>query len=329
LEKIHKISITYLNAFNSILKICLFFKIVNVSNPILPTTITAGAASILTTNNNASAALLNLVGLTPNTSSDQATNLTEHIINLRKEVSRLKATLEKAERDHRENISKIVRDEQLIKEENIRLQRRLQMEVDRREALCRHLSESESSLEMDDERHFNESTRVRTISSPIPTQQQGGQQAQQQQQMHVGSHQKSMDTTPHVERCPTCNQCKPHIPNMINTIMNPSSPPQPSSGSMHHQHHHHLHSMHSAPMNILGAGGQVAAAAAAAINSSGNGSSMSNSNSAMPTTMSNSNSVSGRQSSSNLLNASSSLSSSTSSISSSNRGMTTQTSNNQ
>ena len=42
------------------------------------------------------------------------------------------------------------------------------MEVDRREALCRHLSESESSLEMDDERHFNETSRVRTVSSPIP-----------------------------------------------------------------------------------------------------------------------------------------------------------------
>lgn len=101
--------------------------------------------------------------------SDQAATLTEHIINLRREVSRLKANLEKAERDHKENMAKLVREEKLIKEENVRLQRRLQMEVDRREALCRHLSESESSLEMDDERHFNESTRVRTISSPIPS----------------------------------------------------------------------------------------------------------------------------------------------------------------
>ncbi|GBM98726.1 hypothetical protein AVEN_213526-1, partial [Araneus ventricosus] len=37
------------------------------------------------------------------------------------------------------------------REENLRLQRKLQMEVERREALCRHLSESESSLEMDEE----------------------------------------------------------------------------------------------------------------------------------------------------------------------------------
>lgn len=111
-----------------------------------------------------------LIGLPPMVvASDQAANLTEHIINLRREVSRLKANLEKVERDHKENMAKIVREEKLIKEENVRLQRRLQMEVDRREALCRHLSESESSLEMDDERHFNESSRVRTISSPIPS----------------------------------------------------------------------------------------------------------------------------------------------------------------
>ena len=38
------------------------------------------------------------------------------------------------------------------REENLRLQRKLQLERERREQLCRHLSESESSLEMDDER---------------------------------------------------------------------------------------------------------------------------------------------------------------------------------
>ena len=35
-------------------------------------------------------------------------------------------------------------EEKHIREENLRLQRRLQMEMERREALCRHLSESES-----------------------------------------------------------------------------------------------------------------------------------------------------------------------------------------
>lgn len=41
-----------------------------------------------------------------------------------------------------------------MREENVRLQRKLQREVERREALCRQLSESESSLEMDDERYL-------------------------------------------------------------------------------------------------------------------------------------------------------------------------------
>lgn len=41
-----------------------------------------------------------------------------------------------------------------MREENIRLQRKLQREMERREALCRQLSESESSLEMDDERYM-------------------------------------------------------------------------------------------------------------------------------------------------------------------------------
>lgn len=43
-------------------------------------------------------------------------------------------------------------EEKHILEENLRLQRKLQLEQERREQLCRHLSESESSLEMDDER---------------------------------------------------------------------------------------------------------------------------------------------------------------------------------
>lgn len=51
-----------------------------------------------------------------------------------------------------QKMNHFAQEERQIREENIRLQRKLQIEVDRREALCRHLSESESSLEMDDER---------------------------------------------------------------------------------------------------------------------------------------------------------------------------------
>ena len=145
-----------------------------VSAPISPRTIAhsgvAGsallAANLIGLPASAAAAATSSTLMASNT--EQAANLTEHIINLRREVSRLKANLEKTERDHKENMAKLVREEKVIRDENVRLQRRLQMEVDRREALCRHLSESESSLEMDDERHFNESNRVRTISSPVP-----------------------------------------------------------------------------------------------------------------------------------------------------------------
>ena len=48
-------------------------------------------------------------------------------------------------------------EERHTREENVRLTRKLQMEIERREALCRHLSESESSLEMDDERSIIQS----------------------------------------------------------------------------------------------------------------------------------------------------------------------------
>lgn len=43
-----------------------------------------------------------------------------------------------------EKMQRYVNEEKHIREENLRLQRKLQLEVERREALCRHLSESES-----------------------------------------------------------------------------------------------------------------------------------------------------------------------------------------
>jgi hypothetical protein len=53
-----------------------------------------------------------------------------------------------------EKMAHYAQEERHIREENLRLQRKLQMEMERRESLCRHLSESESSLEMDDERYY-------------------------------------------------------------------------------------------------------------------------------------------------------------------------------
>ncbi|MCJ8738333.1 hypothetical protein PDJAM_G00034450 [Pangasius djambal] len=103
---------------------------------------------------------------------DSPENMMRHIRFLKSEVERLKKNLRTAELQHTEKRAQYIEEERIMREENIRLQRKLQREVERREALCRQLSESESSLEMDDERYFNEMSaqglRPRTVSSPIP-----------------------------------------------------------------------------------------------------------------------------------------------------------------
>lgn len=109
-----------------------------------------------------------------NENGDTASNLGVHIEILSSEVSRLRSKLAVTEQETTEKIQQFAQDEKCIREENLRLQRKLQLEVERREALSRHLSESESSLEMEEERYYNESVlsfggqRQRTISSPIP-----------------------------------------------------------------------------------------------------------------------------------------------------------------
>jgi len=52
----------------------------------------------------------------------------------------------------KESMDRYAEEERHIRQENLRLQRKLQMEIERREQLCRRLSESESSMEMDEER---------------------------------------------------------------------------------------------------------------------------------------------------------------------------------
>ena len=83
---------------------------------------------------------------------DLAGNLSQHIQLLRGEVARLRNKLLNAQADHATKMAKFQQEERQRREENLKLQRRLQMEIERREMLCKHLSESESSLEMDDER---------------------------------------------------------------------------------------------------------------------------------------------------------------------------------
>lgn len=134
---------------------------------------------------------------------DTAANLSSHIQTLRSEVVRLKNLLSIHQQERKssslafllisdvrlclldtEKMQRYATEERNIREENLRLQRKLQLEMDRREALCRHLSESESSLEMEEERHYNEAiiggvaggssaaappgVRPRRVSSPVP-----------------------------------------------------------------------------------------------------------------------------------------------------------------
>ena len=62
-----------------------------------------------------------------------------------------------------EKMTAYAKEERHIKEENIRLQRKLQREMERREALSRQLSESESSLEMDDERLAKNKLKIKAL----------------------------------------------------------------------------------------------------------------------------------------------------------------------
>lgn len=86
-----------------------------------------------------------------NANGDTASNLSANVQNLRSEVIRLRVNLAAAQKETNEKMQQFAQEEKCIREENLRLQRKLQLEVERREALCRHLSESESSLEMEEE----------------------------------------------------------------------------------------------------------------------------------------------------------------------------------
>ncbi|XP_038210326.1 coiled-coil domain-containing protein 6 isoform X3 [Zerene cesonia] len=99
---------------------------------------------------------------------DTASNLSNHIQTLRSEVVKLRNQLTVSQNENKEKMQRFALEEKHIRDENVRLHRKLQQEVERREALCRHLSESESSLEMEEERQFNEAlcARSRSVSSP-------------------------------------------------------------------------------------------------------------------------------------------------------------------
>ena len=58
---------------------------------------------------------------------------------LRQECALLRQQLSVGELNHRRKMSEFEKEEKHIREENLRLQRKLQLEMERREALCRHL----------------------------------------------------------------------------------------------------------------------------------------------------------------------------------------------
>ena len=62
----------------------------------------------------------------------------------RERVQVLHLQHELGKQEHEKTMAAYAKEEKEIREENLRLQRRLQLEMERREALCRHLSESES-----------------------------------------------------------------------------------------------------------------------------------------------------------------------------------------
>lgn len=166
---------------------------------------------------------------------DTAANLTLHVQHLRNEVAKLKMQLLNAQQEHSEKMAQFAMEERQVREENIRLQRKLQMEMDRREALCRHLSESESSLEMDEERHFNEMTsqgqnivRTRTVSSPIPYNPSPSSSRPLSPGLNFSSGNREAFSPPSpMGRCPNCNQQLffPLAPTAAGGILPGTSPP--------------------------------------------------------------------------------------------------------
>ncbi|XP_054721659.1 coiled-coil domain-containing protein 6-like [Uloborus diversus] len=153
---------------------------------------------------------------------DTAANLTLHVQHLRSEVAKLKMQLLNAQQEHSEKMALFVMEEKNVRDENVRLQKRLQMEVERREALCRHLSESESSLEMDEERQFNEGSNFgcvnRSVPSPVPMNSSAVSSNPNSPAMSVSSR-EAFSPNPH--RCHHCNQSL----TQLNIMPSPSPPP--------------------------------------------------------------------------------------------------------
>ena len=84
--------------------------------------------------------------------SDSSEKVASHVKSLKQEVDQLRRQLTQSSEQHTTQMKSMENEEKTLREENVRLQRKLNMEVERREALHRHLSESDVSVEMDDDR---------------------------------------------------------------------------------------------------------------------------------------------------------------------------------
>ena len=97
-------------------------------------------------------------------------NLTAHVKYLKKEVDYLRKQLKTMQSERNYDVNLYMSEEKILREENARLHRQLLAETERREAMSRQLSESESSLDMDDENRQNVEQNTypsRMVSSPI------------------------------------------------------------------------------------------------------------------------------------------------------------------
>ncbi|CAF3915372.1 unnamed protein product [Rotaria sp. Silwood1] len=91
-----------------------------------------------------------------NLTNDNTLINSDYAEQLKEEVEKLRQELNVQQEIHKKKLEQLILDEQNAKDENLRLQRKLQIEVDRREQLYKQLSESESSLEIDEERALNQ-----------------------------------------------------------------------------------------------------------------------------------------------------------------------------
>lgn len=109
--------------------------------------------SLPVTNNQCSEQEIDTVLSSMDVESDRASLIHTYIGRLRQEVVRLRDAVDNTNNQCTDKLRNLERDEKILQDENRLLRKRLQAEIERRQEMCRNLSESESSLEIDEERY--------------------------------------------------------------------------------------------------------------------------------------------------------------------------------